>query len=352
MLARSGHRHLALRQYQYLRNALRLELDVQPDPRVEALHEQIRSGEFLLAESRPGPPSSSESSRSPEAPAVIGRGPELAALDEALDRAVRGNGGLIIIRGTQGIGKSWLADEVVRRADALGMKVLRGSARREQPDLPAASLVEAICGTTGEEGSFHTEDPRLNGFGPLAHAGSGVSQTVPTSDVHRGIGLAAHGPALIVIDDLHAADASTLQLLRHLSRTLQDSRLLVIGLWRSNAGESSDGHTRHELDFGTEAVHLELGCLDARGMEQLVRARLHGEADRDVYDTVMRLSEGNPYFADETIHALIGRRCVRQDQGRWRLHGPSSVDRVHLRGRGTDGAARPLVGMVPSRAGS
>src|SRR5215218_2455721 len=130
--------------------------------------------------------------------------------------------------------------------------------------------------------------------------------------------LADRSPTVLVVEDLHWADRSTLDLLAFLVRNLQ-AGLLVVLTYRTD-----ELHRRHplrpflaELDRSGRAERLEVGRLSRRELAQLLTGILGTSPDNDLVERIFRRSEGNAFFAEELLAA------TRQGDGDGRSLPPS-----------------------------
>ncbi|MFB9596916.1 AAA family ATPase [Saccharothrix longispora] len=254
---------------------------------------------------------------------LVARSREVARLRAALDDAARGTAGAVLLAGDAGVGKSRLVDELAAAAgDAL---VLTGRCLGVgETGLPYLPFTEAL-GQVREAGLLDVAArpalaPLIPELAlPAAHEGgrsvSGpphpvgrrseqdVGQLRLFDAVHGLLGdLAGERPVLLVLEDLHWADASTRHLLSFLLPRLSGQRLLVVATYRSD-----DLHRGHPLrPLLVELVRLPavqrldltpLSAIDARSFV----AALSDDLPDDVVLEVAERSDGNPFFAEELI---------------------------------------------------
>ena len=194
---------------------------------------------------------SSEPSGSVGDRAFIGREKELAAIHNALDLACGGQGRVVMLAGPPGIGKTCTAQQVARHAAAQDMLVLWGRCPEEAGAPPywpwlhavrqyvAAHDEAAALATLGTAaGHFAALDPglalRLPPHPPLAPPADAAQARFQLFDAITGFWqrAAARQPLLLVLDDLHCADVSSLRLLEFVARESAASRLLLLGTYR------------------------------------------------------------------------------------------------------------------------
>ncbi|NUS15629.1 MAG: AAA family ATPase, partial [Streptomyces sp.] len=232
---RQGMRRRALAQYHQCRRALDAEWGVLPGPETEALHRAALGTDtppvrHHPAPVRPTPPPAVLRSLS-EAP-FVGRRAELERLLNPARPA------LSVVGGEAGIGKTRLAAEAARRAAANGAAVLWGAGHDEGPQAPYGLFVEALEGwlagrSTTDRAGIAAEYPELAALLPsLGQVGPGPGRAGgPEYERERifaavsGLltiaaapGTAGAAGALVVLDDVHAADLASLRLLARLAR--------------------------------------------------------------------------------------------------------------------------------------
>jgi len=262
--------------------------------------------------------------RAPSLRPFVGRDAEMEQLEAAFEEALAGRGRLFLVTGEPGIGKSRLADELSRRMRARagivawGRSWEAGGAPAYWPFLdPLSTLVDAL------------DDGELlralgEGAGAAAALVPAISSRLPDGPVSvsadpeqarfrlfRALtGLvrraAAPGGALLVLEDLHAADESSLRLLHFLARELVNLRVLVIATLRDADAEISAPATALLGQIEREATPLWLGRLTASDVEGFVRARSES-ADATVVQQLFRRSQGHPLFLEQLVNLLAKR---------------------------------------------
>src|SRR3990172_1860174 len=147
-------------------------------------------------------------------PVLIGREAELAALEAALLEARRGSGGLALLGGEAGLGKSRLSGRLVERAESLGVVVLQGGCTEAELALPYLPFIEALGNHVAAVGAPKVR--HLVGAPPAGPPRAAAGD--------RGL--------LLIVEDIHWADASTRELLDYLSRRLRGTRILMLATYR------------------------------------------------------------------------------------------------------------------------
>ncbi|MEU3462007.1 AAA family ATPase [Streptomyces sp. NPDC006733] len=330
---RQGQRRRALLQYHQCREALDAELGIRPGPETERLHRAA-----LAAAPAPAPaPAALPARLRSAAPAPLhGREEELGRLLAPAGPPVR------LLTGEAGIGKTRLAAEAARRAAGGGTAVLWGSGQDAEDHTPYGIFAAALDGWLAEHGPAErarvgAEYPELAAFLPsLGQVPTGAARS-PQEERDRLFragaallgDLAATRSVLVVLDDLHAADSGSYQLLGHLARRAHDRGTLLRFLATYREEELPDGDARRRsvaaLLRQQLAVKEELGRLG----EAAVLAAVHDATGRAARPDVWELSLGNPLFALELaretgpgsdrnrppagVRDLVGERLIRLD---------------------------------------
>src|SRR5262249_52055083 len=131
---------------------------------------------------------------------------------------------------------------------------------------------------------------------------------------------AASSPVLLSLDDLHAADEVSLQLLHFLARNTKTHPILLLGTFRSEDTPAASplGQLIRALQHEQLAIRLDLQRLGAPENEALVSTILDDRpVDRTVFDAIHRVADGNPFFTTEVVRSLQASGSLRQVDGRW-----------------------------------
>lgn len=260
--------------------------------------------------------------RSVLCPVVVGRERELDVLGRRLDEAAAGNGGVVVIVGEAGAGKSRLARESLARAEHAGLAVLSGRSVPEGASVPYRPLTEAFLGAF--RGGGRPATPDLAGFeghlGRLVPAwrvttevGIDESPVVVNEAAVRLLGvLARRSGAVLLIEDLHWADVETLAMVEYFADALVDQRVLCIATARLDGAVDTLARLRRH----PSAIVAELSALTSDEIERLVVAAL-GEASAPaaVVEFVVSHSDGNPFLAEELLAGLVSSQVLVHDGG-------------------------------------
>jgi DNA-binding CsgD family transcriptional regulator/tetratricopeptide (TPR) repeat protein len=222
----------------------------------------------------------------------VGRIRELGELEAAVDATRAGKGVAVLVAGEAGIGKTRLATELGRRAGDAGFEVLLGrSIDLVGTELPYQPFVEALR-PLGEPRQVDGQTP-------------GSQLRVFENTLALLTDRAADAPVLLVLEDLHWADTSTLDLVVFLAHSLGDHAILLLATYR--ADEPSSAERMRRLADGVRrsgsALALELGPLDREELAALLAAHADAPPPAALADAIVVRSEGNPFFAEELLAA-------------------------------------------------
>lgn len=263
---------------------------------------------------------------------MVGRRSELQVLMDALDRAETGSiGQLVTVLGTAGVGKSRLLREFLATAggrvvsfhgrclsygDGITFwplaEIVRSAAGIEDDD-PLAVADSKLRSLMGGEGSDVVD--RLAGAIGLSEA------TFPTQETFWAARrlferLAAVRPAVILIEDIHWAEETFLELIRY----VVDAAGAAIALVCSSRPDLLETHPDWAEEL-TNATSVVLDPLSAEESSTVVENLLGGaEFDTAVRDKIVAAAEGNPLFVEQMLSMLVEEGAVvRDDRGRWIL---------------------------------
>ncbi len=275
--------------------------------------------------------------------AMFGRGAEAEALALAWAKAKDGQRQVVLIAGEPGIGKTRLAAEAARAAHADGGTVLFGACD-EDVGLPYRPFVEAlrhyVTHAPDDVLAAHVRTHRGELTRLVPELGRRIAELpapqVAEAETERFLlfeavtGLLAAAsrerPLVLVLEDLHWAGAPELLLLKHLIRSAEPMRLLVISTYRDTDLSRTHPLTPMLADLRREAgvERVSLHGLDDTAVETLVAAVARHELDEALValaHAVRRETEGNPFFIGEVIRHLSESGALFEENGRWTYRG-------------------------------
>src|SRR3954453_10899197 len=252
-------------------------------------------------------------------PVLVQRDDQLAILESALMAAHRGDGGLAVLSGEAGIGKTRLANELANLARQLGSEVLWGTCSEAELSLPYLPFVEALGNYLDAQSSeaigsrLGPTRRELSQLFPQLADGAGPAQPGDSEQgklrLFEAIACLLAIPAddhgmLLVVEDVHWADASTRELLDHLARRISGLRALVLITYRSD-----ELHRRHPFVPTLQgwrrsglAEVVELEPLAEGGVDEMLQAILGADrVDAELRDLMLARTEGNPFVLEEML---------------------------------------------------
>ncbi|RKT55841.1 ATP-binding protein [Saccharothrix australiensis] len=236
---------------------------------------------------------------------LIGRDHPSGVLRAEIDRAARSHGGLVLVAGEPGIGKTTLVTGAAEEARRRGALVLGGSCWDSDTApgyWPWVQVVRALrrAATPDEWASVdHERLAVLLGEAPANHA----PESFPLYDAVTSALVAAsqHRPVVVVLEDLHWADLASLRLLEFAARHTWFERVLLLGTYR-DAEVDADGHPLRPLmaPLLGRATSVTLTGLSAAEVGELMASTAGRAPDADLAAAVHRWTGGNPFFVEQT----------------------------------------------------
>lgn len=280
---------------------------------------------------------------------VVGRDVEAETLRRAVEELRRGRGQIVVLVGEAGIGKSRLKVDL-RETLPEGVRWLEGRCQAYTQSTSYAPIVQllraalglgpsdaqALARTRLRAGLRSLVGDRYDEVQPTVAHLLGVEleprphaerQTDPQTLKSQLIlalralleGLTARGPAILAIEDIHWADAATIELLILLTELTDHLPLMILVTARPDPeGTAWDLRFHVQRNFPHRLTEIALATLRPEDTAELVRNLLHvAELPEDLKGRIMERAEGNPFFLEEILRSLIDEGVLRRDGDRW-----------------------------------
>jgi len=281
---------------------------------------------------------------------LIDRADEMVALREAVDRAVRGEGGLVFLYGEAGIGKTRLTRELGAYARLRGMQVLYGRcpALFRMDGMPPyilwSEVIKNYLEVCNPEQLY-----RVVGYYPseicklvpdLAQRLRSIPPSMPISPEHERdrlfeavsqfvTNISREAPLLVVLDDLQWTDQSSLLLMHYLARGVYRAPMLILGAYRD-----TDIDERHPLSSVLTELNRErllksvpLKRMSADDVLEMIKRLLEqDEVPADFCEVMYEKTRGNPFFVEEVVKSLKEEEVIYRKENRWKVKEVSKIE--------------------------
>jgi len=281
---------------------------------------------------------------------LIDRVEEMSLLREAVDRAVRGEGGLVFLYGEAGIGKTRLTRELGAYARLRGMQVLYGRcpALFRMDGVPPYVLWNEVIRDylqvcTPEQlykviGYYPGEVCKL--VPEVKQKLGTIPQSLPISPEHERdrlfeavsqfmTNISKEAPLLVVLDDLQWTDQSSLLLLHYLARGVYRESLLLLGAYRD-----TDIDERHPLfpvltELNRERLlqSAQLKRMSFDEVSEMIKRMLEqDDVPREFCELVYEKTRGNPFFVEEVIKSLKEEEVIYHEENKYKIKEVSKIE--------------------------
>lgn len=311
--------------------------------------------------------------RSTICPQLIGRAAYLESINSLLAHTRQGHGRTLLVSGEAGIGKSRLITEIRDGIRRDAMLVLQGNCFEPDRTLPFGPLVDmlrALLATTSPASLMRYAEPYAAEFARLLPEIAGqlpdtaISPPPRPEEEKRRLfeaitrilsRLSTRQPLMIVAEDIHWADDTSLEYLAFLARRLRPMPILLLLSYRSDEQHAQLRHFLANLDRERLATEIALSPLAHAEVEEMLHVifQLQRPVRLEFLDAMYDLTEGNPFFIEEVLHALLADDEIFLTDGGWErkplndLHIPRSVqDAVRRRSEHLSPEARQIMAFA------
>jgi len=296
------------------------------------------------------------------APKMVGRDVELDQLKDLLHATIEGKGNTVFVSGEAGIGKTRLVKELEAYAEQLDVKVLEGRCLYESPTpfLPFREALRSIFQVSKSD-ALPLQESKISRV--VKESAPQFVQAIPfvgnliagfavayrTYKDEKGkekrtelgglferdegletisdllVAISEKQPLLLFIDDLHLADTPSLSLLYYLARHVPNSKILVVGTYRPEEVTKTYEGTVHPLLDTLQRMSredlfhkIELKRLNQANYYDFILSMLSVDLG-DLVKLIYEETEGNPFFAIETLRLLMQQKVLIKEDTSWKL---------------------------------
>lgn len=315
----------------------------------------------------------SSSTRSVVCPVLIGRSRHLDSINQVVAEVLAGRGQSAAICGEAGIGKSRLVSEAKTRMGERGAAVLEGSCFEPDATLPYAPIVDMLRSCFASRPPEDVIDCVASDAADLVKLIPELAAIVPglvpapaldPEQEKRRMFLAlaqvfgrmaAKGPLLVIVEDLHWCDDTSLEFLLYAARRISSLPILILLTYRSDEVQPTLGHFLAQLERERLVTEWSLSRLGAGEVDEMIRSifDLGSPVPADFLEAIHSLTEGNPFFIEEVLKSLVSSGDIFYADGNWdrkpmsELNIPRSVhDAVRVRTEQLSSGAQELLTLA------
>jgi tetratricopeptide (TPR) repeat protein len=270
---------------------------------------------------------------------LVGRDGELRELKSSIELAASGHGQVVLVEGEPGIGKTRLLQEAQVYGRLRGFTVLVGRCYEQETGIPYLPFIEVFQGRfrgmsradlLDDLGETAPEFVKL--IPEVRRTLPDVEPSPPLEPIQERLrlfssvaeyltNLSHRTPLVLVLEDLHWADAASLALLQHLTRALRGERVLILGSYRDVELDRKHplGDVLREMNRERLYNRVSLRRLPREGVGAMVRTMFEvTQVTEEFLDLLYRETEGNPFFVEEVLKSLVEEGVIGREDGRWR----------------------------------
>jgi DNA-binding CsgD family transcriptional regulator/tetratricopeptide (TPR) repeat protein len=273
-------------------------------------------------------------------PVLIGRAPELAILHSIVDQVQRGSGRVVLVSGEAGVGKSRLVAEAKAFAVSQGFLLLQGNCFQTDQAIPyspfldlirtqviAPAFLPALPDFHQFAQEFSRRFPELTLLTPDLAAPPAAPSSDPEQEKRHLFAMITRffttqvkrQPVLLLIEDLHWSDETSLEVLLHLARYCAHLPFMLLVTYRDEEVTSVLTHFLAACEREHHAQFLSLERLSRQEVEAMLQAipALNEAVSIGLVDSIYRLTEGNPFFIEELLKSMLVSETALGHKGGW-----------------------------------
>ncbi|HXZ05604.1 MAG TPA: AAA family ATPase, partial [Ktedonobacteraceae bacterium] len=286
-------------------------------------------------------------------PVLIGRDHELAALRQLLNQASSGQGQVLLLCGEAGIGKSRLVAELTSSATAQGFQVLEGTCfptDLTSPYAPLRDLLRSCFASLSPAAIVAAAGPFARPLAPLLPERvlllpelatlPPLPPVDPEQEQRRLFAALAdfftrqtgEHPLLLIVEDVHWSDDSSLQCLQTLARQMTHKPLLLLCTYRSDDVQSQLSHWLAQLDRERLSQEMTLTRLSRSETEAMLQAIFAEQqvVSGELLEALWRLTDGNPFFLEEVLRSELSSGGITYTGSGWVHYLPAAARKVAI----------------------
>jgi len=281
---------------------------------------------------------------------LVDRVEEMNQLKEAVNRAVRGEGGLLFLRGEAGVGKTRLTREMGAYARLRGMNVLYGRcpALLTMTGIPPYILWSEVIRDYLQASALE-QLYRVIGFYPaevsklvpeLRQRLGAIPQSIQIDPEHERdrlfeavsqfiTNVSKEAPLLVVLDDLQWTDQSSLLLMHYLARGVSRERLLLVGAYRDSEVDEKHPLSPVLTELNRERLleSVPLRHMSPEDVSEMIKQILEQDDVRKEFcQLVYQKTGGNPFYVEEVIKSLKEEQLIFREGNRWKIKDISRIE--------------------------
>lgn len=269
---------------------------------------------------------------------LVGRQKEIDLLRQHWQQVQQGQAQLILISGEPGVGKTRLANEMISFSRMHGAIMLRGGCYEYEATVPYLPITEALRDWVHNQPQEQLKEKLGDNASELAKLAPEIESKIGSLNpnpslspdqerlrmfdhVARFLGqLASDRALLLFIDDLHWADQGTLSLVHYLLRRLRNERMMIVGGYREVELDRNHPLAAALVEWNRERLvtRIQLGRLTKEDCARLLASMFEqDEVSPDFTEAIFRETEGNPFFIEEVVKALIDSGQIYRENMEW-----------------------------------
>ena len=269
---------------------------------------------------------------------LVGRQTELEVLRRHWLEAQQGHAQMVLLSGEPGVGKTRLASELTAFARLHGAAVFQGGCYEYEAKVPYLPFAEALRDWVHAQSTDRLQEQlgdsatELAKLAPEIEARLGPLPSNPVLDPDQERmrmydhfarflqNLSAAKGLLFFVDDLHWADRGTLSLVHYLLRRLRNERVLILGGYREVELDRTHPLAASLVEWNRERLttRIQLGRLTKEDCGELLAAMFEQDEITDEFnEAIYRETEGNPFFIEEVVKALVDQGQIYRENLEW-----------------------------------